>query len=791
MTIQNKRSFSNLTGFGSGRELRLTQLAVAVASTLLHLSAQAEQPIDDGTSGFTPKGPVQEVVITAEKRGSTVRKTPLSISAVSGDDLVERGVTGVSELARETPGIAAQSSGPGQSEYSIRGMSSSAGVAATVGFYLDEFPVSPPTTATGGKTAIDPDLYDLARVEILRVPQGTLYGASSMGGTIKLVPTEPKLNKSEGSVQVKGSMTAGGGPNGTANAMVNLPIAENTAALRIVATKKHNSGWIDRTVVSDFPLPVPDESGDFYTAARGNLAGKAPVKRYTDVNSENTESVRASLLFKPSRRLTIVPSVLYQNIRQNGPDVIDATPGDNVHYQPFDVAEPFLDRFSMATLKVTYDMDNWTLVSATSYSRRTRRQVQDSTELLLKAEASVFGATTYSGGGTGFGSAAMTETNPLRQVTQEIRLSSNSSGPLKWITGLFYSKLQSAYEAKLLAPQATDFVGTTNIYTASLADNLKQSALFGNVSYEILPNLRATAGLRYFSSRDTATNQDTGLFSSGVGETTSTKSEGYNPTFNLAYTLDANTLLYASASKGFRDGAAQHGVPSSCEADLTALGLHDSPERYAPDTVWSYEAGTKSRLLNGKLDINASVYHMKWNNMQQVVVLPTCGFTYTDNVATAKISGFEIEAKARLARNLELDQGIGYTHARISSANERSPSKIGDKLLGVPAFTANTSIRHSLELDDDHTLVTRLNASYIGPQDALTAQRVTLPGYTLWGLRSGVQADNWSLSLYVDNLTNKKAVFAIPQSLTINTPDLNRAATSRPRTIGLDYTRSF
>lgn len=782
-------------------DVRLTGLSLAMAAALIHVPAFAQQPTP-ASEGEQPKPPLpagtspkpevqQEIVITAEKRGSTVQKTAISITAVSGEDLQERGISSAKELARETPGVAVKSSGPGQTEFTIRGLSSSAGVSPTVGVYLDEFPVSPPTLASAGKVGIDPDLYDLARVEILRGPQGTLYGASSMGGTLKLVPAAPKLNGREGSIQVIGSGTQGGGTNGSVNAMLNVPLVQNELAMRVVLTAKHNSGWIDRVVEPNFPLPDTSETGSLYSAPRGDVLNTPASKVYRNANTEDLAGVRASLLYKPTSDLTITPSVFYQQIRQGGPDTYDASPGTNAHYQPFDIAEPYRDRFGIASLKVNYEFETASLTSATAYIKRNRRQTQDSSEILLKSLGDAFGLSAYDAADGGFGSSAIVEAGPTRQFTQELRLASKEAGPWKWIAGVFYSQIDSSYLAELTAPDGGAVAGTTNIYTASLSDKLVQAAVFGNVSYEVNPSLKVTGGLRYFTSKDTATNSDSGLFSSGVGETTSTDASGFNPMVNVAYTVSKDSMLYVTAAKGFRDGAAQHGVPSACADDLAALGLTESPKRYGPDTVWSYELGSKNRMLGGALTVNAAAYYMKWSRVQQNVLLPTCGFVYTDNAADAIVKGFELEAAARLAPGLTLEQSVGYSRARFSTDNASSATKAGDKLLNVPEWTASSSLRYAQAINDDYGFVGRLGVVYVGSQDALTAQRTTLPSYTLVGLRGGIEADTWSTTLFVDNLTNRKVALNNTQSLTINTPSLDRVSTNRPRTIGIEFAQRF
>ena len=241
--------------------------SIAVAATLagfFALNPVAWSAPADAESAAA-SGALEEVVVTAEKRESTVQKTPISITAISGVDLQAQGISDLVSVAQQVPGLSFKTSGPGQTEFEMRGLTSTGGESPTVGFYLDETALTPPAMAQNGKVVIDPSLYDLNRIEILRGPQGTLYGAGSMGGTIKLVTNAPDTKQVAASVQGIGSGTDGGGFNHTENAMLNLPLLQDFAALRLVVTDKHIAGWIDRDVLDPFPLglseiPAPDFS---------------------------------------------------------------------------------------------------------------------------------------------------------------------------------------------------------------------------------------------------------------------------------------------------------------------------------------------------------------------------------------------------------------------------------------------------------------------------------------------------------------------------------------------------
>ncbi len=226
-------------------------IAIASAAALCSGEASAQQVADSSTSSSE----LEEIVVTAEKRDSTVQKTPISLTAISGDQLEAQGTSGVLGLMGEFPGISMRYEGPGQTELEMRGLASSGGASPTVGFYLDETPLSPAAGALVGKVVIDPDLFDLNRAEVLRGPQGTLYGSGSMGGTVRLITNQPNLAKTEANVEATLSDTPAGGLNPGLNAMLNIPLVSDTLALRVVLTDKYTAGWIDRDVVPNFLSP--------------------------------------------------------------------------------------------------------------------------------------------------------------------------------------------------------------------------------------------------------------------------------------------------------------------------------------------------------------------------------------------------------------------------------------------------------------------------------------------------------------------------------------------------------
>src|SRR5271167_2418620 len=267
--------------------LAATSLSSRVSAT--EAAAAADTAADTGLA---------EITVTAERFNSTVQSTPVSITALTGDQLSAAGITSMEDVIREVPGLSMRSAGPGLSEFEARGLASNGGAAPTVGFYLDEIPLSPPAVSQSGKIVIDPDLYDLDRIEVLRGPQGTLYGSGSMGGTVKLVTNQPKLNTYEGSFQGTLSDTEGGSGNGGGSFMLNIPFGD-ALALRVVATDNYRSGWLDRIVVSPFPQDLPTAPGFPPPVLRTPNVLEGPITNITtNVNTESLYGGRVTLLFK-------------------------------------------------------------------------------------------------------------------------------------------------------------------------------------------------------------------------------------------------------------------------------------------------------------------------------------------------------------------------------------------------------------------------------------------------------------------------------------------------------------
>lgn len=760
-----------------------------IAGTPAFAQAVAEKSPADEQGGQA----TGDIVVTAEKRQSTVQKTPISMSALTGPALQSQGITDLQRMVRQIPGVSFRTTGPGQTEYQMRGMASSGGALATVGFYIDEVSLLAPANSQTGKTLFDPNLFDLGRVEVLRGPQGTLYGAGSMGGTIKLVTNAPDPGKLTASGQAVGSYTDGGKGNYAVNAALNVPLVEEIAALRMVFSYKHDGGWIDRIVASPFPAQTDPCTG-FVGCTRGDVATAPVAKRYRNVNDTDLIGGRAALLVKPTDRLDVTVSGMIQKITADGYNQYDSPPGRNAHYQPLDVPESFYDRFYVGSLVANYDADVVGLTSVTAYWKRDQSQIQDTVEIV----SDVLGLPVYAVADGGLGATPFTEATSSKQFSQEVRAASQWDGPFQAIVGGLYSDFKSFLSQDFHAPGGPPIFGTTNIFTKRNPSKLVQKALFGELSYALTDKLKATAGARYYDYKATFTSTVSGIASVSGNDTPTTtvyrrKDRGINPKFNLSYTFDPDLMVYATAARGFRPGSGNELVPVGgtvdCSSSLAAVGQAGSPATYGPDSVWSYEVGQKARFMDRRVTLNASAFFQKWKDIQQFVALQ-CGFGYTGNTGTADIYGGEIEFSAQISDELFFSASGGYTHAALTADGVGSKLKKGAQLFYVPKLSLSQSIAYERPIDDRHSLLVRVDNQFVGARRDPYQQR-PLPSYDITAVRLGVRTDQWTAQLFVDNLFDTRAALSNAQSLVANTPSLNRVVANQPRTVGLDLSYRY
>jgi outer membrane receptor protein involved in Fe transport len=459
-----------------------------------------------------------------------------------------------------------------------------------------------------------------------------------------------------------------------------------------------------------------------------------------------------------------------------------------VHYQPFDVSEPFEDNFNLYTLNVKYDFDAFQVVSATSNWTRHQLQTQDISEAMQDYIGGFLGPPAnfpFSTADGGLGPGSISEDDYSRQVSEELRATSTGNGPWQWLLGGYYSSFHATSHVYSYYDGFTALFGTNNLADNHRLLGIDQYAVFGETSYELPNHLKPTIGLRYFTYHSDSATSVSGVSANGTSATlfSNAQNSGVTPKFNLAYEPDENTTLYATIAKGFRPGGPNSPIPPPCTP---------APEQFSPDSVWSYELGEKLRLADSRVSVNGDIYYEDWSNIQQQVA-PPCGYKFTTNAGKAKVYGAELEVAVIPVTGLTLSQSVGYTHATNSTTLPEANVVSGERLLDVPEVTANTTAtyRYALPVTQPLNLIVRVNNSYVDSIQDITYARNTLPSYDLVNSRVGVEAERWSAMFFVDNLTNKVALLSDTGALSANVPIFNRVATNQPRTFGVDLNYRF
>ncbi|WP_421838250.1 TonB-dependent receptor [Novosphingobium sp.] len=732
-----------------------------------------------GTEGETAAESSGEIIVTATRKSESINKVPLSVSALSREALDSRGIRNFSDVIRQTPGVSFEKSNT-TTNIAIRGVNSSVG-AATTGIYIDDVPIQIRQLGYGGGNAY-PVVFDLDRVEVLRGPQGTLFGAGSEGGTVRFITQQPSLDTLKVYGRAEASATQHGAANGEGGVSVSAPLVAGKLGIAASGYYRRDGGYVDR--ISSFTNKVVQKNA----------------------NSTDSYVARVALTWQPVDNVKITPAVFYQNVEA-------ADSGESWEtYSNYDkhvfrnanqLPETSKDRFTLTSLNVSVGLGAVDLIAVGSYFDRRQSFVQDYTN---------FDQTLFTGVNA---LPFFPEQNApsdfvvaQKNWTGELRLqSSNAASPLTWVLGGFYSHAKQTSIQVVTDPYLPVYlfggpspVAGFSVYDQNAVSTDEQAALFGQVTYKLTDKLSVLAGLRYSHTVFTIRSIAQGFVVGPLVDDRGRQSENpITPKFGINFQATPDTLLYASASRGFRVGGYNPQVGTFCGPELASIGYPGGrPTNFKSDSVWSYEVGVKSRF-GGLGSVQASVYQIDWNDIQQAVALNSCGFQFTNNLGKARSRGFDLQLEVRPTNRLTLQAEIGYVDAKFRDTVFGGPTAAapfvskGDAVLGAP-WTASFHAQYDFDAfrakggyirsDFDYRSKQSKLPPYLNPGNGAIDTALTLPpAVAFWSARLGVKPGNFDISLFVNNILDKSTWTRRERAS--NPFEFFRRETLRPRTFGV------
>jgi outer membrane receptor protein involved in Fe transport len=738
------------------------------------------------------------VVVTARKRDESLAKVPEAITVFTSQALEAYNIQSFDDYATKTPNISfSYGGGPtgiaDARTVAIRGITGQNlfGTAGATGFYIDDTPVP---------GSIDPRVLDIDNIEVLKGPQGTLFGESSLGGNVRLITKRPDLSNNDIGYMVEAGMTSGGGgADGGAGFIGNLVLIPDVLATRVVVFGNHDAGYLTRT----FPTnpASPGVSDPFLDVPRTSVGNQG---------ADTTAGGSISTLWKISDDFEARFRVMYQDTEYHGfPATFAPLPDFQPEYtmnRAENVQPDAIDRWALPSLDLKYSGNGYSLVSSTSYFYRHTHDLEDSTYGTQQILNSYYGVTTlpnqpYLWDGERY----------HNQLTEEARLSFDPIYNLSGTVGLFYSNTRSlffippTYANGLVAATASgnNVVGVPwpndEIWEQNNPGTQKDTSIFGEFYYKFLNDFTATLGLRKYWLKQTTDYTANGFMNFGAtpSDPQENKESGVDPKFGLSYQITDYAMVYASASKGFRAGGAQANF-SGCA--LAGLPIDDITH-IKSDTLWTYEAGTKIQVPQTGILFSAAGFHINWDNLQQQVALP-CGYYLQLNGGSASINGGEIELSGRVTDGLTMRFGAGYEKTDIVNPGALSFAGVqpGAPVQDVPGWTASIGAVYTQPLTPQLDGFVSADYSYTGNSVSLLNGGSGLygdrPPYSLANLRFGVKHEKQELALNIHNLTNAKpnlgdiGYVGYAQYNASNTV-IPQVATMPPLTVMLQYKNNF
>jgi iron complex outermembrane receptor protein len=759
-------------------------LTLAALATLAAGPGLAQAVSDD--EGFI----LEEVVVTATKRSQKLLDVPVAISALSVDDILTRGLTQYADYLNGVPGVYFEDAGPGVSQIRMRGVvADEGGGASTVATYFGETVTSLYTNG-GGKPNLR--LVDIDRVEVLRGPQGTLFGANALTGVVRILPAAPDLQDFETHLGTRGFTTAQSDDESYhVEGTVNIPLVKDRLGLRLVAYKDDIAGYIDNV--------VPARDAIDYSAALGTPDGTLvvpanPAFTRKDVNSEDTWGARAALTWQATEQLRFDLSYATQDVTVDSEPKVEPGAGEYAQQREMDLFEEakFTEDLDIGTLVVNYDFDAVSLISTTSFAKLQRTALEDASFVFENFFAAPI-------------PSAIADDTQAELFTQEVRLQSRGEGALQWIVGAFYLDQQTDqnqsvgdYSCPTCIPAlyGQDFAFRNAPGSDPRFLNLEQGSVFGEVSYSFAVRWTLGLGARYLEEDieglTPATEGYLADSEDGFAEAEPPRlgsSEEVNPSAYLRFKPSEDVTWYVQAARGFRSGRANERLSytGDCAEEAAALGLRPLVD---PDTLWSYELGTKSRIAGGRLGINAAIYRHDWKGVQ----LPTsleCGFGGTINGGDVQGEGVELETSVRVSDAWRLNLAAAYNRNEFENVRPATGYVKGERVPGAPEKNASAGVQYDLTLNAQWDGFARADYSYVGDARYKFGQGdnaliVMQDAYNTTSARLGLRRDNLSVDLFGRNLTDERAVVFTAD------PQLgNYEYLLRPREIGIELRYSF
>lgn len=780
-------NLSNTCAVGAARGLAIAFLLAGLGASG---SARAQ------ALNITNTAMLDTIIVSARKRNESLASVPESITSFTAASLSEFDIRSFNDYATKTPNMSfaygAGATGTSNARtVAIRGINGQNlfGTAGATGFYLDDTPIP---------ASLDPRVVDLDRIEVLKGPQGTLFGESSLAGNVRLITKQPDLSDSLRYTAEAGLTAGGGSADGGAGVIANMLLIPDRLAIRAVFFGNHDAGYLRRT----FPAALSPAAGDPFLAAPRSAVG--------DQGAETTLGGSVTTRFKASERFEARLRIMFQNTEDEGfPATFAPLPAFTPQYtlnRAFDIQPRASDTWVLPSLALDYRSEHFSVVSSTSYFYRRNRDLEDSTYATQQILRGFYGVATLPNQ-----PFLWDQEHRQNQLTEESRLSFEAIRSMSGAVGIFYSRARTrlsippTYARGLVAATAANIpVGpwpNNLLWTDYNPATQEDISLFGEIDWKFLRRFTATLGAREYWLRQTTDFTADGFNNFGLtlSSPQASKQTGFDPKFDLAYQYTDTTMMYTWASKGFRAGGAQPFLPF---CSLPTLPVEDITHLKS-DTLWSYELGTKVQVPRTGLLLSAAVFHIDWNNLQQQVALP-CGAYIVINGQAAKIDGAELEVAGSVTPSIQVRFSAGYEKTDITKPGplEIVGVQPGSRTLGTPAWTASLGGVYTHAIAAGLGFVSA-DYSYVGDSVSLLnsgaralARRAS---YMLANVRLGVRHDATEVALKVHNLTNAKpnlgdigyVGYAQYDRVGASMPIIPQVATLQPLTVLLQYRHDF